>query len=281
MVKKYYIRIDENEPVSVTNGVYFVIEEDTTNDATEFYLVRKNEYQTLLSRFNAFENEVTSEVQGIVDAYLQGGRTLERTQSAFQLISSNGENSITYQQLATAMAKIDGNHNHNSTQVKNTSALSNIGSVANTTQSVINDKINTKMGDFQSFIDGFQFKRCTNTFGAYFEIWFNDYFVFFRIGENMGWSKGNKTNSNANVWTELDSNIVIPNSYQHTNSSERIDLRPPSRIIFDSHIYPIKYMIQTNGKFFYQISKELTSDTNQEYEGSVVWVRRSQLGLEG
>lgn len=145
MVKKYYIRIDENEPVDLASGVYFVIEEDSTSDSSEFYLVRKNEYEHLLSRFNVFENEVTTEVQGIVDAYLQGGRTLERTQSTYQIISQDGKNSITYTQLKQAMDKVDGNHNHTTNQVKNTAKLDNIGSNANELQSSINQKIDDKL----------------------------------------------------------------------------------------------------------------------------------------
>ena len=278
MVKKYYIRIDDNEPVDVANGVYFAIEEDSTSDSTEFYLVRKNEYERLLSRFNAFENKVTSEVQGIVDAYLQGGRTLEKTQSTYQIISQDGKNSITYQQLANAMAKIDGNHNHTSAQVKNSSALSNIGTIANATQDTINQKIDEKIKNNTDFINNFNFKKVNNAFGGYFELYYNDFFVFFRISKYVVWKKGNKTS--ATGWSLLinDNSEVIPDAYKHTPSSAPINLRPPARIMIETHTKGIRYTIQTNGELRYQIATELTKDTDHAREGCALWVRRDRLG---
>ena len=156
MVKKYYIRISDSEPVDLSDGVYFVVEEDTSSDSTEFYLVRKNEYERLVSQFNAFENDVTSEIQDIVDSYLQGGRTLERTQSTYQIISQDGNDSITYNELKNALDIGKGNHTHKTTQVTNDDALSNIGTGKNANQSTINSSINEK---FKQIANNLNFKR--------------------------------------------------------------------------------------------------------------------------
>lgn len=158
MVKKYYIRIEDSEPVSLTNGVYFVIEEDTTNDATEFYLVRKNEYEELLARFNVFEHEVTSEVQSIVDAYLQGGRTLERTNSAYQLISQDGVDSITYNELMSALDVGNGNHTHSANQVVTRTIYSDWDLWDSASQKMYNDKVHELINELESFKDSCQWK---------------------------------------------------------------------------------------------------------------------------
>ena len=98
----YYIRISDEKPLDYDESLYFKI----SADDGEFWAVRKNQYDNLVSQFNNFSQDFEGTVKNLVrDYFLNGGDIY-----ANSIVNpNNSEEYFTYSDILSIKDKADAN----------------------------------------------------------------------------------------------------------------------------------------------------------------------------
>ena len=226
---KYYIKITDEEPLESEKALWFELETDDETGNAEFFVLDRNEYNSLVGEFASVKNNLKEDVvEPLVEEVLENEDVPHATRSDYIANPNNPNQNYSYSQLVSTF----------NSKADKTSVISLEQSKADTqTVTSLQNTISQK-APLAHTHTGWNYKSLNN----YASIYYNDairicHFRYYRTGYNF-----TKTDA-----ITLHS-ALIPSAY-----------RPPTDVILPFYHYHLVGYIDDTGDFI------IMSDTKATY----------------
>ncbi len=163
---EYYIRISDEKPLDYDESIYFKL--NASNDEDEFYAVRKNSYNDLVTEFNEINTNFSSYVHDIIRDYMNNGNVDAKSVTN----PNDSSQKFTYSDIDSIKTKSNTNE-------------TNISTLRTDLNTVIQTTINSKIYNSLKPVANNEFETYktnhSNSVVQHLDLFENDYFVFAKI----------------------------------------------------------------------------------------------------